>query len=82
MLSTVQVSLVKKLRIISLLAIRLVYVVFPLSSARLGMATVFRTVLITNSVVIAVAFQIHYYIILVRSADKTWAQMNASIWDQ
>ncbi|PCG92746.1 Hypothetical protein PENO1_072980 [Penicillium occitanis (nom. inval.)] len=54
---TVQVSLSKKLRIISLLAIRLV-------------------------VVIAVAFQIHYYIILTNSADKTWAQMNASIWDQ
>uniref|UniRef100_A0A093VNT6 Rhodopsin domain-containing protein n=1 Tax=Talaromyces marneffei PM1 TaxID=1077442 RepID=A0A093VNT6_TALMA len=54
---TVQVSMGKRLRIISLLAIRLV-------------------------VVIAVAFQIHYYIILTESTDKTWAQMNASIWDQ
>jgi hypothetical protein len=54
---TVQVSLGKKLRIISLLAIRLV-------------------------VVIAVAFQIHYYLIATEAADKTWAQMNASIWDQ
>lgn len=35
-----------------------------------------------HSVVLAVAFQIHYYIILTNSADKTWAQMNASIWDQ
>lgn len=34
------------------------------------------------SVIIAVAFQIHYYNVLAKSADKTWAQMNASIWDQ
>lgn len=54
---SVQVSLGKRLRIISLLAVRLI-------------------------VVLAVAFQIRYYLILTKSSDKTWAQMNASIWDQ
>ena len=38
--------------------------------------------MVNNSVVLAVAFQIHYYTILTKSADKTWAQMNATIWDQ
>ncbi|OKL59749.1 hypothetical protein UA08_04917 [Talaromyces atroroseus] len=54
---TVHVSMAKRVRIIGLLAIRIV-------------------------VIVAVAFQIHYYDVVVTSSDKTWEQLYASIWDQ
>lgn len=33
-------------------------------------------------VCIATAIQIHYFSILVKSTDKTWANINSSLWDQ
>jgi hypothetical protein len=82
---TVQVSMAKRVRIISLLAIRLVYVVpFPAVSKAIQETRMELDIanIMVNSVILSVAFQIHYYGIVVSSSDKTWAQMNASIWDQ